>query len=114
MPIRDTGRTPFNGALTPHRCFATADLPLADVKAVRAAYGVTVNDVVLGIVAEALRRHLLAVDALPVQAAGRRRAGGVRTPLVTSASTATRCRTCSRRCAPMSPTRSSDWPPSTR
>jgi diacylglycerol O-acyltransferase len=68
MPIRDTERTPFNGALTPHRCFATADLRLGDIKAVRAAHGVTVNDVVLGLVAEALRRHLLSVHALPAKA----------------------------------------------
>jgi diacylglycerol O-acyltransferase / wax synthase len=68
LPIRDTESTPFNGALSPHRCFATADLPLADVLAVRAALGVTVNDVVLGLVAESLRRHLLSIDALPHKA----------------------------------------------
>lgn len=67
LPIRDTGRTPFNGALTPHRAFATADLPLARVKAVRAAFGVTVNDVVLALVADSLRRHLLAIDRLPAK-----------------------------------------------
>lgn len=68
MPIRDTARTPFNGALTPHRSFATADLPLESVKAVRAAFGVTVNDVVLALVADSLRRHLLDVGALPEKA----------------------------------------------
>ena len=31
----DTPRTPFNGSLTPHRAFATTDLSLDDVKAVR-------------------------------------------------------------------------------
>ena len=40
-------------------------LPLDDVRAVRAAFGVSVNDVVLGIVAGSLRRHLLSIDALP-------------------------------------------------
>jgi diacylglycerol O-acyltransferase len=64
-PIIDTPRTPFNGALTPHRSFATATLPLDDVKQVKTAYGVTVNDVVLGIVAGALRSWLLARGALP-------------------------------------------------
>ncbi len=64
-PIRDAPRTPFNLALTPHRSFATTTLPLADLKKVKAAFGVTVNDVVLGIVAGSLRQWLLARDALP-------------------------------------------------
>ena len=65
LPILHTGNTRFNGRLTARRCFATADLSLDDVKAVRAAFGVSVNDVVLGIVAGALRTHLLATDDLP-------------------------------------------------
>jgi diacylglycerol O-acyltransferase len=65
VPILHTPNTPFNGRLTPHRSFATTDLPLDDVKAVRAAFGVSVNDVVLGLVAGALRAHLLATGALP-------------------------------------------------
>jgi len=65
VPILHTANTPFNGALTPHRSFASTDLPLDDVRAVRAAFGVSVNDVVLGLVAASLRRHLLAVGALP-------------------------------------------------
>nr|MDQ3294587.1 WS/DGAT domain-containing protein [Actinomycetota bacterium] len=65
LPILHTGRTPFNGALTAHRAFATCDLALADVKLVRQAFGVTINDVVLGLVGGSLRAHLLAVDALP-------------------------------------------------
>jgi diacylglycerol O-acyltransferase len=68
VPILHTANTPFNGRLTPHRVWATADLRLDDVKAVRAAFGVTVNDVVLGIVAGALREHLLAVGRLPERA----------------------------------------------
>jgi diacylglycerol O-acyltransferase / wax synthase len=68
-PIMDTPRTPFNGALTPHRRFATADLRFDDIRAVRAAHpGITVNDVVLGLVAESLRRHLSALDRLPDKA----------------------------------------------
>lgn len=65
VPILHTENTPFNGRLTPHRSFATADLPLDEVKAVRAAFDVSVNDVVLGIVAGALRSHLLATASLP-------------------------------------------------
>jgi diacylglycerol O-acyltransferase len=64
-PIVDTPRTPFNGALTPHRSFATATLSLDDVKSVRRAFDVTVNDVVLGIVAGSLRAWLIARGALP-------------------------------------------------
>lgn len=67
LPILHTANTPFNGALTPHRSFATADLPLDDVRTVRAAFGVSVNDVVLGLVAESLRRHLLDAGALPAR-----------------------------------------------
>jgi diacylglycerol O-acyltransferase len=54
----NTPRTSFNGALTPHRIFATATVPLDSVKAVRQAFGVTVNDVVLGMSAGALVSYL--------------------------------------------------------
>jgi diacylglycerol O-acyltransferase len=67
-PILDTARTPFNGALTPHRSFATATLALADVKEAKAAFDVTVNDVVLAIVSGSLRRWLQKRDALPDRA----------------------------------------------
>jgi diacylglycerol O-acyltransferase / wax synthase len=65
LPILHTPRTPFNAALTPHRSFATATMSLSDVKAVRAAFGVTVNDVVLGVVAGALRAYLERTGSLP-------------------------------------------------
>jgi diacylglycerol O-acyltransferase len=65
----DTPRTPFNRALTPHRRFATADLRFDDIRAIRAAHpGITVNDVVLGLVAESLRRYLGGIDRLPEKA----------------------------------------------
>lgn len=67
VPILHSARTPFNGAITPHRSFATADLDLADIKRVRAAFDVTVNDVVLGLVAESLRSYLAGLDALPAR-----------------------------------------------
>ncbi|MCU1592396.1 MAG: Diacylglycerol O-acyltransferase [Frankiales bacterium] len=53
-PILDTPRVSFNGAITARRSFATTSLSLADVRAVRAATGVTFNDVVLGVVAGGL------------------------------------------------------------
>ena len=58
-------RTPFNRPITPHRRFAFFDVPLADVKAIKKAAGVTINDVVMALCAGALRRRLLERDALP-------------------------------------------------
>lgn len=67
-PILDTARTPFNGALTPHRSFATATLPLADIKKAKSAFGVTINDIVLAMVSGSLRAWLDKRDALPDRA----------------------------------------------
>jgi WS/DGAT/MGAT family acyltransferase len=58
-------RTPFNGHITPHRRFAFGSVPLADVKTVKNAFEMTVNDVVMTLTAAALRRWLLDHDALP-------------------------------------------------
>ncbi len=49
-------RTVFNRALSPDRSFATTSLPLAELKAVKNAARVTLNDVVLATVAGALER----------------------------------------------------------
>ena len=60
--------TPFNAPLSPHRRWAFADLPLAEVKGLRGGYdreGLTVNDVVMALCAGALRRWLELHDALP-------------------------------------------------
>lgn len=51
-------RASFNVPLTPRRRFATLDLPLADLQTIKAALGCTLNDVVLGVAATALRRFL--------------------------------------------------------
>ncbi|MEA2221026.1 MAG: diacylglycerol O-acyltransferase / wax synthase [Solirubrobacteraceae bacterium] len=50
--------TPLNVPIGPHRRFATVVSELADFKAVKNAFGGTVNDVVLAVVAGALRRWL--------------------------------------------------------
>jgi WS/DGAT/MGAT family acyltransferase len=50
--------TSFNAALTPHRNFAYRTVSLSDVKSVKYALGVTVNDVVLALCAGSLRRYL--------------------------------------------------------
>ena len=51
-------KTSFNAALTPRRSYAYTSLDLRKVKAVKAAVGCTVNDVVLGLCGGALRQYL--------------------------------------------------------
>ncbi len=60
-----TPRTPLNGEIGPHRRFATSTVPLDDVKAVKNAFGVKLNDVVLELCAAAIRRWLIDQDELP-------------------------------------------------
>jgi diacylglycerol O-acyltransferase len=57
--------TRFNRPITPHRRFATCSLSLAEVKAVKNAFGVTVNDVFGAVCAGALRRYLEGHGELP-------------------------------------------------
>jgi len=59
--------TPFNKPITPHRRIAFRSVDLGTVKAVKNAFGVSVNDVVMAMCAGALRRWLIAHDALPAQ-----------------------------------------------
>ena len=59
--------TPFNGPIGPHRRFAYGSLPLDEVKRVKNAFGVTVNDVVMALCATVMRRWLVDHDALPEQ-----------------------------------------------
>jgi len=66
-PILDTPRTIFNGALTARRAFVSTTVPLGDVKAIKDALGVTVNDVLLAMVAGSLRAFLLERNALPAE-----------------------------------------------
>ena len=60
-------RTPFNAQVGEGRSFATASLPLADVKQVARATGASLNDVVMTICAGALRTYLLAAGELPAE-----------------------------------------------
>jgi len=57
--------TPFNGRVGPNRAFAHASVPLEVVRDVKTRHGVTVNDVVLALAADALRAYLQGIDALP-------------------------------------------------
>jgi WS/DGAT/MGAT family acyltransferase len=58
-------RTSFNAALTPRRAFAYTSLDLRRVKALRAATGCTVNDIVLALCGGALRRYLDGLGEVP-------------------------------------------------
>jgi WS/DGAT/MGAT family acyltransferase len=58
-------KTSFNGRISAHRRFAFGQRALAEVKAVKNARGVTVNDVVVSICAGAVRRWLIEHDELP-------------------------------------------------
>jgi diacylglycerol O-acyltransferase / wax synthase len=57
--------TSFNRALTPNRLYSTLSLPLDECKAVKSAANCTVNDVVLAMVAGALRGWLEERGELP-------------------------------------------------
>jgi WS/DGAT/MGAT family acyltransferase len=58
-------RLSMNRTITAQRVVALASVPLADVKAVKNALGVTVNDVVLAVTAGALRTYLERRGELP-------------------------------------------------
>ncbi|MGH3473247.1 MAG: WS/DGAT/MGAT family O-acyltransferase [Nocardioidaceae bacterium] len=60
-----TPKTPLNAQITAHRRFAFGSLPLADVKTVKNAFLMTVNDVVMALCTTVLRRWLLDHDGLP-------------------------------------------------
>jgi diacylglycerol O-acyltransferase len=58
-PILSSPRVSFNGGLTARREIATASIPMADFKTIRAQYDdITLNDLVLGAVSGSLRRWL--------------------------------------------------------
>jgi diacylglycerol O-acyltransferase / wax synthase len=64
--------SPYNVPIGPHRRFAWADGDLAQFKAIKDALGGTVNDIVLSVVAGALRSHMQAngheVDGVELKA----------------------------------------------
>lgn len=59
--------TPFNGALSRHRSVAFADVAFDDLTVIKAAFGTTINDVVLAACAGSLRSWLLAHGGLPAR-----------------------------------------------
>jgi WS/DGAT/MGAT family acyltransferase len=64
----DAPNTLFNGALSANRLFVMTSMSLDDVKAVKNALDVTLNDVVLAVTAGALRRYLQRHGELPDKA----------------------------------------------
>src|SRR4051812_18527115 len=60
-------KTSFNGRVSAHRRFTFGQLTLEEVKAVKNAHGVTVNDVVVTICAGAVRRWLIEHGELPAE-----------------------------------------------
>jgi len=65
LPLLRWPHTPFSGSLSRRRAFHFTSLPLDDAKRIRGILGCTVNDVVLATASGAVRRYLLARDALP-------------------------------------------------
>jgi WS/DGAT/MGAT family acyltransferase len=64
-PASGAPQTPLNRPLSAQRCFACVSLPLADAQSVRRAFDVTLNDVVLAVLAAALRGYLARHGGLP-------------------------------------------------
>lgn len=58
-------RTPFNAPIGPRRELAFASVSMDDVRGLKDAHGVKVNDIVLALCAGALRTYLAGKDALP-------------------------------------------------
>jgi WS/DGAT/MGAT family acyltransferase len=65
LPAMRPPRTPFNRPIGPHRKLAIGSASLDAAKAIKRAYGATVNDVVLSVCAGGLRTWLERHDALP-------------------------------------------------
>ncbi|MFI7127875.1 wax ester/triacylglycerol synthase family O-acyltransferase [Nonomuraea sp. NPDC050153] len=65
LPDFSAPHTPLSGPVSSRRRYAFVELSLTDVKRVKNAFGVTVNDVVMALAASALRRWLMEHKALP-------------------------------------------------
>jgi WS/DGAT/MGAT family acyltransferase len=63
-PLR-APRTSFNATVTAHRTVAFTSVSLDDIKTIKNAFGVKVNDVVIAICSGALRNYLADRDELP-------------------------------------------------
>ncbi len=54
----NTPKTVFNGALSPTRSFASTSLDFSQIRRIKSALGVSVNDVILSIAGQAVRHYL--------------------------------------------------------
>lgn len=98
-------KTPFNVQIGGERAFAVASIDLVRVKRVAKGHGASLNDVVMALVAHALREHLKRRTPCPTS----RWWSVCRSPCAARATArpTTRCRWCSARCPPRLPIRSS-------
>ena len=60
-----TARTRFNRTISPHRSFATVEVPISRILGIKRRYGVTVNDTVLAVVGRAVAEFLREVGEEP-------------------------------------------------
>ncbi len=60
-------RTRFNRQVAKTRSFSTVSLPIAEIKQISRTFAVSLNDVVMAMVAHTLRQYLLAQRSLPVK-----------------------------------------------
>lgn len=65
--LRRAPATPMDGPLGPNRQLALAALEMTEIRKVRSALGLSVNDVAVAVTAGALRRWLGEADALPAE-----------------------------------------------
>jgi WS/DGAT/MGAT family acyltransferase len=61
----DAPKTRFDEPVGPHRVFDAISLDLAEVKAIKDGCNATINDVVVTVIAGAVRKYLMAHDELP-------------------------------------------------
>jgi len=64
-PALKAPKGPYGAPLSPHRVFGLGSVSLDDVKTVKNAFGVKVNDVVICLVSGAVREHLTHINQLP-------------------------------------------------
>ena len=66
-PSKQAPPTPLNVTLSGRRSVAFGSVSLGDIRAIKNAFNMTVNDVVIAICAAAVRRWLEERDALPTE-----------------------------------------------
>ncbi len=101
--------TPLNVDIGPHRRFVGVGCRLEDFKLVKNAFGCTVNDVVLAVVAGALRGFMVAAACAPRALSCGHWCRCRCAPRTSTTSSGTASSRCAGRCPSTSPTQSSGW-----